>query len=319
MAPVQHLRRAVLTAGLAFAAAAAPAAQRDLALTHQFPALPGKTVVVDAADVDVQLRAADLTHIEAEVALHIRGAGAGAAESWIASRTPVFEDSPDTLKVLVSPAKAGFLWFGKLTARARLGLLVPPGVVPDLTTTSGAISVRGDFPDARPLWLRSASGTLSFAGTAASLEVRSTDGDVRVEVIRPLESFTASTSAGDVRLSGGTRRAEVGTASGDIDLEGLSGGLEATTSTGEITISWDRLDADQVVRIRASSGRVRLEVPAGVSPRGRLATTTGSVRSELPGEVEADGSTLQLAGDGPRFDVETASGSIDLEVRGSLD
>jgi DUF4097 and DUF4098 domain-containing protein YvlB len=192
-------------------------------------------------------------------------------------------------------------------------------VIPDLTTTSGAISVRGDFPDARPLWLRSASGTLSFAGTAASLEVRSTDGDVSVEVIRPLESFTASTSSGDVGLIGGARHAKVGTASGDIDLAGLSGGLEATTSSGGITITWDRLDADQVVRIRASSGRVRLEVPAGVSPRGRLATTTGSVRSELPGEVEADGSTLQLAGDGPRFDVETASGSIILEARGSLD
>jgi hypothetical protein len=36
------------------------------------------------------------------------------------------------------------------------------------------------------------------------------------------------------------------------------------------------------------------------------------VRSEFPGEVIKDGMTLLLAGDGPTFDVETASGDVQL-------
>lgn len=312
----QHLVGAALAAALTLITTTASAAERNLTRTDQFPATTGKAVVVDAADVDVELRTADLEHIEAEVALHIRGAGTGAAERWIASRTPSFEDGPDSLRVLVSPEKTGFLWFGSLTARAHLGMLVPPGVVPDLTTTSGDLSVRGDFPEARPLWLRSTTGGLSFAGTAAALEVRTSAGEVEVEVIRPLESFTATSASGSIRLSGGSRTTRVANASGDIELADLSGGLEASTTSGKLTAIWDRLDADQTVRIRTSSGRVRLVVPPGLSPRGRLATTTGRIRSQLPGEVEADGSTLRLVGDGPNFDVETASGTITLEFRG---
>ena len=303
----------------AVAATPAAAAQKDLNLSESFPAAAGKRIVVDAADLDVRVRNADVPDIVADVQLHIGGTGADRAERWIDNHTPAFEDSDDRLHVVVSPGKDGFLGFGKLSARARLGILAPGSVVPDLTTTSGNIDVRGDFPDAQPLWMRTSSGTLTLVGAAASVDVKSAEGDADIEVIRPLESFAASTSSGNVRLVGGARETNVGTASGNIWLENLSGNLEATTSTGKITVIWDRLDPDGTVRIRSSSARVHLMIPAGVSPRGTLTTTTGSVRSELPGEVVSDGGTLQLAGDGPIFDVETASGEIILSVRDALD
>jgi DUF4097 and DUF4098 domain-containing protein YvlB len=118
-----------------------------------------------------------------------------------------------------------------------------------------------------------------------------------------------------VRLVGGAREARVDTASGKISLENLSGGVAISTSTGRITISWDRLDPGQTVRIRSSSGRVHLMIPAGVQPQGTLTTTTGTIRSEFPGLVSEDGSALNLQGDGPSFDVETASGDIQLTSR----
>jgi hypothetical protein len=58
-----------------------------------------------------------------------------------------------------------------------------------------------------------------------------------------------------------------------------------------------------------------LEIPASVRPAGTLTTTTGNVRSDFPGEVTEDGSSLRLTGDGPVFDVETASGEIQLTIR----
>ena len=159
------------------------------------------------------------------------------------------------------------------------------------------------------------AGDMRMIGAAASLRIDGADGDAVIEVIRPLESFNASTSSGDVRLVGGARKAAVNTASGKIWLENLSGSVEISTSTGKVNISWDRLDADHTIRVRSSSGRVQLVVPEGVQPQGTLTTTTGNIRSELPGEVVGDGSTLQLAGNGPTFDVETASAEIVLSIR----
>jgi hypothetical protein len=300
-------------------AVASPAAQRDLDLHEDFPAADGKQLDIDAEDLDLRVRVADVESIGVAVELHISGTGGDTAERWIESRTPTFRDSAERLQIEVAPEKTGWLGLGKLTARARLGILTPAFVLPDLTTTSGNISVHGDFPRAEPLFLRSASGTVSLVGAAVSVDARTVEGDIDVEVIRPLASFVASTSSGNVRMVGGSREVSSSTASGNIWLENLSGSLEATTATGKVTVTWDRLGPEQKVRIRSSSGRVHLMIPRGVSPRGRLTTTTGSVRSELPGEVVGDGSTLQLAGDGPEFDVETASGEIVLGIREAFD
>ncbi len=289
-------------------------AQKDLDVTERFPFVEGKTLVVDAADLDVTLRTADLSQIEAQVQLHISGTGDEKGQGWIDDHTPSFDDAEDVLHVTVNPAKSGFLWFGSLSARARLDLLVPGGVIPDLTTTKGSLQVRGDFPDARPLRLRSMAGDMTMTGAAASLRIDGADGDINIEVIRPLEAFTASTSSGDVRLVGGAQEAKVSTASGKIWLENLSGSIDVSTSTGKISITWDRLGKDSTIRIRSSSGRVQLAVPQGVNPQGTLTTTTGSITSELPGEVAGDGSTLRLSGDGPTFDVETASAEIVLSI-----
>jgi hypothetical protein len=290
------------------------AAQRDHSASERFPSAAAKHVEVDVGSLDVRLRTADLTQIEADVRLHIGGTGEEKAERWIENHTPSFTDSEDHLHITVEPAKTGFLGFGSLSASARLFLLTPGDIVPDITTTSGSILVHGDFPNARPLHLRSSTGDVDVTGAARSLDFRSSAGDARIEVIRPLESITARTASGDVSLTGGAQRARVDTASGRIWLENLSGDVEVSTSTAKITLSWDRLEPDAMVRVRSSSGRVQLIVPDGVRPRGSLTTTTGSVRSEFPGEVTEGGTTLRLAGDGPVFDVETASGEIQLTV-----
>ena len=304
---------------LVIGAMSSHAAQKDLDRTDRFPAAEGKIVQVDAADLDLRVRAADVEFIEANTLLHIGGTGDDKAQRWIDNHTPVFTDGEEHLEIVVEPGKSGFLGFGSLSAKARLALLVPGWIIPDLTTTSGNIQARGDYRNAQPLRLRTSSGNIDFVGAAISLEARSAGGDAQIEVIRPLESFIALTSSGEVRLVGGTRDARVDTASGAIRLENLSGGVEVSSSNGKITLIWDRLDADQNIRVRSSSGRVQLVVPGDADPRGTLRTTTGSVRSELPGEVTADGTTLVLQGEGPTFDVETASGEIQLTIGESWD
>jgi hypothetical protein len=298
-----------------FTATSAAAAQKNLIQAESFPSAEGKRLEVDAADLDVRINRADVNEIEVDILLHIRGLGDEKGQRWIEGHTPSFTDTADKLQITVETGKSGFLGFGHLSARAQLSVLAPGEVIPDITTTSGGIQVRGDFPAANPLRLRTSSGNMNLNGATASLDIRTADGDAQIEVIRPLSHFFARTSSGDVRLVGGAREARVDTASGKISLENLSGGVAISTSTGRITISWDRLDPGQTVRIRSSSGRVHLMIPAGVQPQGTLTTTTGTIRSEFPGLVSEDGSALNLQGDGPSFDVETASGDIQLTSR----
>jgi hypothetical protein len=290
------------------------AAQRDLAKSERFPSGESKRLEIDGANLEVRLRSADIEEIEADVVLHIGGTGSEKAQRWIENHTPEFVDSEERLQIIVAPGESGFLGFGSLSARARLSVLSPGEVVPDITTTTGNIQIHGDFPTARPLHLRTSTGDAEMIGAAAAIDFRSSAGDVQLEVIRPLESLVARTASGDVGLQGGARLVRVDTASGRIWLRNLSGNADVSTSTSKIDLSWDRLGPNSTVRIRSSSGRVQLVLPAGIRPRGTLRTTTGSVRSEFPGEVIEDGMTLRLAGDGPTFDVETASGDIQLTV-----
>jgi hypothetical protein len=292
----------------------AVAAQKDVATTESFPSAESKDILVDAADLDVRLRTADVDAIEVDLLLHIGGTSEDKAQRWIENHTPAFTDSEDLLQVVVEPAKSGFLWFGSLTARARLSLVSPHETVPDITTTSGDIQIRGDFPNARPLHLRTSTGNVEMDGAATSVDFRSAAGDAQIKVLRPLESLVARTSSGDVNLVGGARTARVDTASGRISLKNLSGDVEISSSTAKIVLGWDRLEPGATVRVRSSSGGVQLIIPAGVRPQGTITTTTGSVRSELPGEVIEGGMTLRLSGDGPTFDIETASGEIQLTI-----
>ena len=293
----------------------ATGAQKDLSRSDHFPSAEGKVVTVDGADLDISVRSADVSDIEVVTDLHIGGVGQDKAQKWITGHTPAVTDDEHSLLIKVATDKVGFLGFGYLSAKARLSVLAPSRIIPDITTTSGSIHVRGDFPDAAPLRLRTSTGDMEFVGGAISVDVHSASGDAQIEVIRPLESFMVRTASGDVRLVGGARLANVDTASGKIWLDDLSGTVEASTSTGKITLRWDRLEAGERVRIRSSSGNVQLEIPATTHPAGTLTTTTGKVRSAFPGEVTEDGSSLRLTGDGPVFDVETASGEIQLTIR----
>ena len=308
--PSIHLTALSLTLTL-LAALHSGAATGELQRTWTFQAPPGTRLVVDAADTDVRLRVGDVDHIIVTVDMGISGVTAEQASTWIEHHTPRFEEAPGHLTIRLEPAPRGIL--GHVTSRARMGIVAPPRVMPDLTTTSGDIEVWGDFPEADPLYLRTLSGSIVWTGAARTVDIRTTTGRASVEVVRPLETFTASTSGGDVRLRGGARRTRVATASGEVHLEGLSGPTEVSTASGEIALQWDRIAPGTSVRVRSTRGRVRLQLPATVRPAGELRTTGGEIACELP-EVVREGGTLRLEGSGPVLDVETSASDILLSL-----
>jgi DUF4097 and DUF4098 domain-containing protein YvlB len=306
--------RSIAVVLLALAAGVSSAAQREHKGTETFAAPDGTRVVIDTATVDIRVRTADVNDVELATELRISGVGEERAERFISSHMPTTETADGRISITVNPGRSGFLGFGTLTARTKLGLLLPSHVVPDITTTGGSISIRGDLPNARPLYLRTATGDMELVGAAAAVDIRSASGDARLDLIRPLDRFFARTSSGNLNLSGGAREVHADTASGSVWMDNLSGDAEVITSTGRITLAWDRLDAENRVFVRSDSGRIRLTLPEGTSPRGSLRTIGGSVRSDFPGIVNEAGDAVTLSGDGPEVVVESASGDVTLEA-----
>ena len=306
----QSMIRYAAVVGVVVLAGFAHAAKREVSGTESFPATEGKKVLVDVADLNVTVRTADVREIEVTTDIRISGVGEEKAESWVTDHTPQMEDSPTELRLRAERAQHGFLGLGLLTARAKLSMVIPMDAVPDITTTGGEIELRGDFAHSRPLRLRTATGDMELTGAAPEIRIHTSDGDSRIDVVRPLDRLFVRTASGGISLVGGARSAEVDTASGTVWLDNLSGSVRVQNSTGKVTLRWDRLDADATVQVETSSGKVRLIVPDGTAASGTLRTTSGRIRCDLPGTVNEAGDTVELAGGGPTLDVVSVTGEI---------
>lgn len=316
MTPPRGTALGVVALAMVAVAASAAAAERHLDESSRYQFEAGKRLVVDVEDQEVEVRVADIDEIRVRLELAISGVGAHKAESWIAAQTPSIVDGPDELVVSSHPSKTGFLALGYLTSRARLRVLVPPGAGCDISTAGGSITLRGDLSAADPLQLRSATGAISFVGTAPAIDVRTVSGEVRLELLRATRSLFARTSSGSVTLAGGAASAEVDTASGDVHLDNLSGSATVATTTGRIALRWVDTTQSDRISVRSTSGSVALTLPASADPAGSITTTGGTISGDLA-PADSGQPVRQLAGVGPRLEVETASGDVTV-VRGDI-
>ena len=115
-------------------------------------------------------------------------------------------------------------------------------------------------------------------------------------------------------MTGGALEVEVETASGDVTLAALSGSAMVSSVGGSLDLDWDHLGPNAVVTIRSLKGDITVTLPHSIRPKGVLTTTSGAIKSEFPGVVNEKGDTVTLAGDGPRLEIETASGAIHLKA-----
>ncbi len=292
----------------------ADGAVREFFGSDSFIVEDGAFVVVNVWDVDVFVRAANTPMVRCTTDLRIAGTGAEKADQWIAARVPKFTETDQGLNLSLEPGDEGFLGIGAFTRRRRIGLLVPHALIPELTTSSGKITIEGDFFAGDPVRLRTADGPITFDGASRSLEIRTTSGTTTVRVFRPLDRFWARSSSGSILLTGGALEVEIETASGDVTLSALSGPAAVTSVSGTLNLDWDTLGPDAVVTLRSLKGDITLTLPNRIRPRGVLTTTSGAIKSEFPGEVNEKGDTVTLVGDGPRLEIETASGAILLQA-----
>ena len=293
-------------------AATAWSAERTETIAKTYTAQPGKAVIIDAGPLDVAVRSAEIDEIRLKVELTAGAFSEKQALAWLDAHRPVIQDTPESLLLTAPDPRGVKLFKGVVISRARVELVLPYFVRPDLSTSTGNITVEGEFPAAKPLRLRVASGSVEFSGWAAEVEARSTSGDLRVHALRALDYFLARTADGNVLLTGGARRVRCDASSGDVRLEGLLGPLGVVSTSGDVLAQFDTLSAGDEVRISATSGQIRVGLPPGAAPGGEVTSKSGEIRSAFPGTADPKGGRLTLSGTVGALFVSTTKGKIEL-------
>jgi len=293
-------------------ASVATAAEKSQVIEKSFPSQSGKVVRVDVGPLDVYVRASDIPDIRLKVELVAAAFSEKQANAWIEAHLPTIDDTEGELRITAPDPGGVSLFKGVLGTRARVELTLPQSVRPDLSTSSGTLRAEGEFPEAKPLRLRSASGDIEFTGWVSRLEARTVSGNIQVLATRAIDDLLGRSSSGAIELTGGARKAQCDNASGDVDLAGLLGPVAVNTTSGDVVSRFDALPAGQEARITTTSGKVRVTLPPGTEPGGVLASTKGEIRSSYPGKTDPDAIKLELSGKDPKVFVTTGSGKIEL-------
>ncbi len=152
--------------------------------------------------------------------------------------------------------------------------------------------------------IESADGNLNISQSSGSLKAGKIDGDLTVEH-----------SSGSITVEDCTGFQDITATSGTIRTSGGIGG-NFKSSSGSITVNLDSVDAD--VDIGATSGFVKLTVPAESAFDFKASSNTGYISTDFDNKLSTSTDELKKAeyGENPQHQVEisTSSGSITVKL-----
>jgi Putative adhesin len=168
-----------------------------------------------------------------------------------------------------------------------LTIMAPSGSSCAARTASADVACVGELSG---LSVHTASGDVTAAAITGDVTIQSASGDALLnEVGGDLAVTTASGDVQATRVDGDTR---VNTASGDVAIGYCAGSVSAHTASGDLEL---RCVASGDVQLMSASGDMQVGVVPGIGVYLDLASTSGSVRSELDasdGDISA--ATVQL-------------------------
>lgn len=310
------MRRALLTLALMLLLPACRPPGRTPLTHHEsrtFAAAAGKLVRCELRSLDLEVEVREGDTITATVDLEVSASSSGLARRWIENHTPAFTDGAETLEISVPSGRRTSLVLGQLRTHGTIVLTVPPQCRLEVDSSSGDISIEGKAPLAGPVRLTTSSGDAEISGGVGELIMHSSSGDLQVDRTA-LGRLEFESSSGDVRVRSGCGNALVDTSSGEVRLHDLEGSLSADTSSGDVVVSWTSVPGGGV-RVSSTSGDVDLELPANVTLRGDVATSSGELRSDFPATSERRGRRLTLNGGSGAIEVEIRTTSGDVHLR----
>lgn len=179
----------------------------------------------------------------------------------------------------------------------------------EISAGSGRVSARDIHQDVR---VGTGSGAADLQGVGGRVNAIVRSGGLSISDIGG--DVSAEAGSGHINIFHVRGRIEAHGGSGGVDVTGATQDLRATTSSGHLSVSgspgrgayWD---------IRASSGRVTLDIPSDLGYQLSAHSSSGTIRTSHEMIVQETGrhNLRGTVGDGAaRIEVETRSGSIEV-------
>jgi DUF4097 and DUF4098 domain-containing protein YvlB len=245
--------------------------------------------------------------------------------SWHAGSVAVSGEDTDTIYVEVVPSQRGSN-SDSLLADVRVsfanGRLSVTGPRFDSFRRRKGLDLTIKAPAGSDCEAHTASADVSCVGRLGALKVHTASGDVTaVAVTGPVEVQTASgdvfvgqaeadvrinSASGDVQVAHARGEVRASTVSGDLAIGDCGGPLVAQTTSGDIDVK--ELSAGRA-ELSSLSGDVEVRVTPGIGVYLELASTSGTVRSDLDEDFGDD------AGAPPQAALEIKCRTLSGDIR----
>jgi hypothetical protein len=126
------------------------------------------------------------------------------------------------------------------------------------------------------LTMQTASGDTTAASVSGDITVRSASGDVLLDTVGG--DVAISTASGDIEAARVGGHARISTSSGEVAIGYCARSVSAQTASGDIRLG---AVATGQIELRSASGDMQVAVVPGIGVYLDLASTSGSIRSEL--------------------------------------
>jgi DUF4097 and DUF4098 domain-containing protein YvlB len=168
-----------------------------------------------------------------------------------------------------------------------LTIKAPEGSSCAAKTASADVSCIGAIS---ALTVQTASGDVAADSVSGDVTVHSASGDVMLN--KAAGNMTVNTASGDIQATRVDGTARINSASGDVAIGYCSSSVSAHTASGDIELN---AVASGQVELISASGDMEVAVVPGIGVYMDLASTSGSVRSDLdPGDGDAGSATVDI-------------------------
>jgi len=145
------------------------------------------------------------------------------------------------------------------------------------------------------------------------------DNDVSVDFVVRVPSgvrVDASTTNGDLSVTGATSEVVAHTTNGDVRAESTGGPVSAHTTNGNVTASMRDLGSARDLDFSTTNGSVIVEVPASLGAEVDMATTNGHVASDfsmtLSGRIDPRRLRATIGDGSRRLRLHSTNGNVEL-------
>lgn len=154
------------------------------------------------------------------------------------------------------------------------------------TSTANRVELRARYPEER----RSTNASIRFEvrvprGMSYNFDSISTaSGNIEASGITGNIRFT--TASGNVTLRDVSGSIHASSASGNVRVEEARGSVNASTASGNVEAEITRLEGTANMTFSSASGNVRVRLPADTDADVEMSTSSGSLETEFPLQVE---------------------------------